>query len=183
MLALWAASASPWRIGATLCEMNPDRPWVGSWRAVTSVILPADIVIWTWTSPNGSETTEPVNVPLPFVAALVGTGVAPGASEAAVDGAVDAAGPVSPRPGPLEASGAGDRIAGTPSAEALSAGVLKLNSRARAMAVTTIAATARFGMGSPDQNSKRSKWMWRRGMPSSWRPSRTASIIGVGPHR
>src|ERR1035437_1730747 len=125
MLALWAEIASPWRIGATLCEMNPDRPWLGSWRAVTSVILPPVIVTWTWTWPYGSWTTTPVNVPLPFVATVRGAADVPGATAA--------------RPG-------------KPSADALLAGVLKLKSRASARAVVMIAAMARFGMGSEPES-------------------------------
>src|SRR5450755_3003826 len=147
MLALWVESASPCRIGATSWEMNPDRPWVGSCSAVTSVILPPVIVIWTWTRPKGSGTTDPVKVPLPFLATFVGAGVAPGARDAWATGVeVAPAGPLPVEVGSVEAPGANAVGAVAPRAEALSAGVLKLNSKARAMAVVTMAATARFGI-------------------------------------
>jgi hypothetical protein len=131
MLALWADSASPWRIGATSWEMKPDRPWLGSWSAVTAVILPPARVIWTWTSPNGFWTAEPVNVPLPLVAGLVGgfvgAGVALGAGVPAATGGELLPGGTWPTvPGPVEASGASETRPGPPSAAALSAGVLKL---------------------------------------------------------
>src|SRR5450432_2328064 len=147
MLALWAASASLWRIGATSWEMNPDRPWVGSWRAVTAVILPATIVIWTWTWPNGFWTTEPVNVPLPLLATFVGAGVLVGTRVApAIGEAVAPAGPLTLLPGVPDVPGVTTAWPG-PSADAVSAGVLKLNRRASPRAVVTMAATARFGMG------------------------------------
>src|SRR5664279_6512191 len=108
MLALWAASASPWRIGAALCEMNPERPWVDIWRTVTSVSLPPDIVIWTWTWPNGSWTTAPVNVPLPFDTTLVGWGVEAGGREVppATGAGVAATGPGLLAPGSADRAGA-----------------------------------------------------------------------------
>ena len=41
-----------------------DLPSVSvSWRGVTSVILPFDTVIWTWTAPNLVWTAVPVYVP------------------------------------------------------------------------------------------------------------------------
>src|SRR5664279_570339 len=151
MLALWADIASPWRIGATACEMNPDRPWVGSCRAVTSVILPPDMVTWTSTSPNGFWTTDPVNVPLPFAATGVGAaawadGLGVGRVPPRVGAGVVAAGPFPALPRSVEAAGATATWPGRPSAEALPAGVLKLNRRASASAVVAIAAMARLGM-------------------------------------
>src|ERR1019366_1188027 len=151
MLALWAEIASPWRIGATFWEMNPDRPWLGSCSAVTPVILPAASVTWTWTCPYGSSTTAPVNVPLPLAVTVAGAGAA------------------------AEVPGAMAAWLGRLSADALPAGVLKLNSSTRARQVLTKAAMARFGMGSPDQNPTRSSWMWARETPGRQKPGSSGS--------
>jgi len=140
-------------MGSTYDEICPDRPPLGSCRAVTAVIDPFEIVTWTWTSPYRVLTVEPVSVS--FAVAVLEP--LDGAGEA-VDELLE---PVEPaEPVELPVVGAADErlelaelrdvetvppVEAMPLFEGSASGVLKLNSRTRAIAVVTRAMAPRRG--------------------------------------